>query len=51
MNTNRRTLAQPYIQRRARYREMGKLFWAGATVFSGLLLAVLYCLVMQRLPA
>lgn len=49
MNTNR-FLVPPHLRRRNHYRELGKLYWACATVFSGLLLAVLYCLVTQQLP-
>jgi hypothetical protein len=49
MNTNR-FLVPPHLRRRTRFRELNKLYWACATVFSGVLLAVLYCLVTHQLP-
>jgi hypothetical protein len=49
MNTNR-YLLPPHLRRRRMSREWGKLYWACATVFSGLLLAVIYCLVTHQLP-
>ncbi|MEX2174397.1 MAG: hypothetical protein WD872_08545, partial [Pirellulaceae bacterium] len=48
MNTNRYLV--PGHCRRARFVEVTKIFWAGTTVFTGLLLGVLYCLLTNQVP-
>jgi hypothetical protein len=48
MNTNR-FIAAPQ-RRRRNFREATKIFWATTTVFTGLLFAVLYCLVTHQIP-
>jgi hypothetical protein len=49
MNTNRFLVAPPRPTKR-RLRESPKLFWAAISVFTGLLLAVLYCLLTHQVP-
>ncbi len=49
MNTTNRFLLPPK-QRRFRLRSASSLFWAGTMVFTGVLLAVLYCLLTGRVP-
>jgi hypothetical protein len=48
MNTNRFIKAPQ--RRRKSFREATNLFWATTTVFTGLLCAVLYCLVTHQIP-
>jgi hypothetical protein len=48
MNTNR-FLAVPH-RRRSHFGEASKIFWAATSVFTGVLLAVLYCLLTNQIP-
>jgi len=49
MNANQLLAASK--QRRSRAAQFGALFWAAVTVFTGLLLGVLYCLLTHQIPS